>query len=139
MDPTKICDNLLSYIKQSNLNFSLSETPFSVSICLRKTFIKDRNGVTLSPIAGMPFSGHFGEVIDENQALKAAITHHEKEQDSLKDAMHELDIKLQKAKVEIEEISFNNNQLMKTKDMNDNYLGTKEAEVNEMKVLTKKL
>ena len=47
MDPIKTCDRLLNCIKNSNLNFHLIETPFSLSISVRKSFIKDKNGVLL--------------------------------------------------------------------------------------------
>ena len=44
MDANQTCDILLSLVKKSNLNFSLSESPFSVSLTIKKTFIKDKNG-----------------------------------------------------------------------------------------------
>ena len=44
MDASETSDWILSLIKKSNLNFSLSESPFSVSINIKKTFIKDKNG-----------------------------------------------------------------------------------------------
>ena len=44
MDPVRTCDVLLSYLKLSNLNFHLTESPFSASIEIRKTFVKDKNG-----------------------------------------------------------------------------------------------
>ena len=38
-----MCENLLSTIRSSGLNFILSETPFSVNIVLKKTFIYRKN------------------------------------------------------------------------------------------------
>ena len=40
MDPVSTCDSVISIIKKSGLNFKIEETPFSVSISIRKTFIK---------------------------------------------------------------------------------------------------
>ena len=48
MDASQTSDLILSIIKKSNLNFSLSESPFSVSIQIKKTFIKDKDGSTRS-------------------------------------------------------------------------------------------
>ena len=46
MDANQTCDILINLVKKSNLNFSLSESPFSVSVTIKKTFIKDKNGVS---------------------------------------------------------------------------------------------
>ena len=48
MDAYEISDFILSVIKKSNLNFSLSESPFSVSIDIKKTFITNKDGSTRS-------------------------------------------------------------------------------------------
>ena len=40
MDAKTICDELLSNIKSSGLNFVLTETPFSVKIEIKKTFFR---------------------------------------------------------------------------------------------------
>ena len=44
-----ICENLVTQIKRSNLNFILSETPYSVNISLRKRFLKEINPNNSSP------------------------------------------------------------------------------------------
>ena len=44
MDPVRTCDLLITFLKQSNLNFYLVESPFSASIEIRKTFITDKDG-----------------------------------------------------------------------------------------------
>ena len=48
MDPNQTCEFLLNQIKASNLNYTLEETPFSVTLSLKKTFIKDKNGFVRS-------------------------------------------------------------------------------------------
>ena len=45
MDPNQTFDVILTQMKRSNLNFSLVETPFGVKINIKKTFIRDQNGV----------------------------------------------------------------------------------------------
>ena len=42
-------DDLLAQIQASNLNFHLQLSPFSASISLKKSFIKDKFGNTLLP------------------------------------------------------------------------------------------
>ena len=49
MDANHIANLILSSIKKSNLNFYIQESPFSLSINLRKTFIKNKNGNPLLP------------------------------------------------------------------------------------------
>ena len=44
MDPNKTSELLLSLIRKSQLNFVIEESPYSVSINLRKTFIQSRSG-----------------------------------------------------------------------------------------------
>ena len=50
MDPSEICEELLSFVRRSNLNFSISESPFGVSIKIKKTYFKDLNGVERLPV-----------------------------------------------------------------------------------------
>ena len=47
MDAKTVCENLLSTIRSSGLNFVLSETPFSLNIVLKKTFISSKNALKL--------------------------------------------------------------------------------------------
>ena len=44
MDAKETCDSVLTYIKKSNLNWNIVESPFSVTITLRKSFIKNKDG-----------------------------------------------------------------------------------------------
>ena len=45
MDADQTCELIISFVRKSNLNFSLIETPFSVSIEIKKAFIKNKNGL----------------------------------------------------------------------------------------------
>ena len=69
MDPVKACDLVLFYIKQSILNFHIVESPFSASIKIRKTFIKDKTGIYRT--SGFP---HFtsSEVFKEEKMVLEA-------------------------------------------------------------------
>ena len=64
MDPVATCDLLLSYLKLSNLNFHLAESPFSAYIEIRKTFIMDKSGSYKTSC--LPAS-----IIDEKKILEA--------------------------------------------------------------------
>ena len=62
MDAKIVCENLLSAIRSSGLNFVLSETPFSVNIVIKKTFISSRNDSKLQtskvPAKHLAFDQH---------------------------------------------------------------------------------
>ena len=45
MDAIQTSELLLTLIRESNLNFSIIESPFSLSVNLKKTYIRDKNGV----------------------------------------------------------------------------------------------
>ena len=70
MDPNQTCEILLSNLKQSNLNFSIAESPFAVTINLKKTFIKDQNGVSQS--SGL--SDQNPQLIGENFSLRNILS-----------------------------------------------------------------
>ena len=44
MDASQTCDVLLTHLKMSNLNWNLVESPFSVTISVKKSFFKDKSG-----------------------------------------------------------------------------------------------
>ena len=44
MNPNYAADAIISSVKKSNLNFYIQETPFSLFINLRKTFINNKSG-----------------------------------------------------------------------------------------------
>ena len=60
VDPTMVAkksfDNILEHIQSSNLNFQLQVSPFSATIFLKKSPIKDRNGNPLLPFKTSPSS-----------------------------------------------------------------------------------
>ena len=60
-----VFDKILEQIQASNLNFQLRLSPFSASISLKKSFIRDKSGYILLPTTGpMPANS-----ISENDEL----------------------------------------------------------------------
>ena len=59
MDASHVTDIIVSLVKKSKLNFHITESPFSLLINLRKTFIKDKNGNSLVPLSDI-----FGNVVN---------------------------------------------------------------------------
>ena len=87
MDPVTACDLLISYLKKSNLNFQIVETPFAARIEIRKTFIKDKTGISrTSDLAHdnsselfeeekKPFVANQDALVKENESLQNQILH----------------------------------------------------------------
>ena len=67
LNPSDACDVLLSYVKRSNLNFQISESPFSVNVEIKKSFITNKNGVERSA----SFDDNSDTLKHENQLLIA--------------------------------------------------------------------
>ena len=111
MNPNQTCEVLLSQIKNSNLNFNLSETPFSASVCIRKSFIRDLNGTIRAANIGVS-TLHDSRLLDENRILenenkrlKEVLAKKEAEFETLSGReclIQELDFKLQKCQGELE-------------------------------------
>ena len=89
MAAAEVTENLLLTIRKSPLNFFISETPYSVQICLRKRFRKDavHSGISL---AESPVIENYIEVIKnmekEIEVLKSENDSLEKENGLLRNA-----------------------------------------------------
>ena len=105
MDASYTCDMIISQIKSSNLNYCLKESPFSVDVSIKKTFIKDKNGNTkLGPKEMELFYKKIDRnLVTENEALKEDIQYLANEA-ALENALDNLGLKLDKAKLEIGEL-----------------------------------
>ena len=80
--------SIISVIQLSNLNFSLQITPFSAYITLKKSVIKDENGVQAVPLPPILFllqQAHqsVAQHREENEQLKLKIDVVEKDEDTL--------------------------------------------------------
>ena len=71
MDASQTSDFILSFIRKSNLNFSLTEFPFYVSIMLKKSFIKNKDGSSRSPT----LENNSNNFEDSQQVLKNSHQH----------------------------------------------------------------
>ena len=68
MDPAQTCELLLNSLKQSNLNFQLVESPFSVSIQIKKSFIREQNGAVRSSCLGL--APNLNKIKEEKETLE---------------------------------------------------------------------
>ena len=102
LNPSDACDVLLSYVKRSNLNFQISESPFSVNIEIKKSFIRNKNGVERS--------ASFDDISDtlkhENQllialncALKISLAQKDEEKSAFREKIKELETALYSAAI----------------------------------------
>ena len=85
MDANNVADAIVSSVKKSNLNFYLQESPFSININIRKTFVKNKDGHTLQP----PPNDTAGVAIEEKLEIE-----------KLKKEKSNLSMKLEKAKAD---------------------------------------
>ena len=70
MDASQTCDQVLQFLKSSKLNYFLSESAFSVSIEIKKTFITNKDGSLRSPNFGHLESDHINALKNENALLR---------------------------------------------------------------------
>ena len=119
MDAKQTSETILSYIKKSNLNYFAQESPFSVTINIRKTFIKDQDGILLSPeedFTDIKYLNAENEFLkNDNYTLKSTLIHCNTEKDALEKALHEMSIKPEKSKIELSETFAKTQQISKVK------------------------
>ena len=143
MDAFKICDLLLSHVKSSNLNYSLQESPFSIHLSIKKSFIKDRNGDYLPGciINNSLESSLYSEkkLVGENEALKEHLENYKSEKAEFNKDIHNLSIKLEKAKSEVSDLLSKNKTIVKEREALDNKLKEKDNETLKLKNVTLKL
>ena len=112
MDPNQTCEMILSYLKRSNLNFSLNESPFGVKIVIKKSFIKDMNGI--SRTSGI--SQQNIQLLEQNNTLRNIVSDQFNEIVNYQHAVHGLSLSLEKAKVEITEVLAQKNEIVMAKE-----------------------
>ena len=98
MDMMKTTEVILSFVKKSNLNYQIQESPFSIAINLRKTFVKNRKGDDLQPS-----SDFFVEV--DTLKHKVKVENLEEENVTLRTTLDQLEAELQDAKVALHDMS----------------------------------
>ena len=82
MDATQTLQNLVHQIQISCLNYKIELSPFSATVFLKKSFIKDRNGNPLTPSS--PDDVRLGQIKSENENLIRKVFHQESVIESLK-------------------------------------------------------
>ena len=113
MDPAQTFNHLLDEIKRSNLNYQVIETPFSASIHIKKTFIKDRNGslrtcgvIPYCPVEEKRFNAEKDDLIKKNEYLQAELLKIQNDYEGMKVEVQQFQIKeqiLEKKKADIEQ------------------------------------
>ena len=86
MNANTVAAMIVSTVQKSNLNFYIQESPYSVNINLRKSFIKNKNGATMLPHSS--FIQNNNEVNNASEKLK--VKKLELENCSLNDALRQL-------------------------------------------------
>ena len=103
--PKEVCENLLHQIKTSKLNFQLLETPYSVNICIRKTFLKEfsRDLTTpgLNDSSNIIENANKSDPFEEVEKLKQSLAASEAEKQKCKQVIDILESKLEKAESEL--------------------------------------
>ena len=113
MDANETCNTILNHLKKSNLNWNLVESPFSVTINLKKSFIKDKAGVPLTSRLSCQHGQNTRELKllqSENESLCEMLNHVKKlldnktkEVKNLNDENHDLNSKLSEVSDELHE------------------------------------
>ena len=120
MDAKSTADVIISCVKKSNLNYQIQESPFSLHINLRKTFVRNKNGDELLPSSdifiGVDTLKHkvkIENLEEEKISLRSTVNRLEAELQDSDVAVHEVGIKLEKAKKEVADALFEKNSLLK--------------------------
>ena len=130
MDPNQTCEILLSNLKKSNLNFSLSESPFAVTIDIKKSFIKDHHGV--SRTSGFS-DKNFETATECNNTLKNIICDQTTEIFNYQNALQELSINLEKSKYQLSEVLNEKKQIIVAQETIAKEIAVKDEEISYMK------
>ena len=72
MNASRACDVVIRTLKASCLNFFLQESPFGITINIRKTFIKNQDGKEIYPEQDN-FWCMENHVVDEKQVAKQVV------------------------------------------------------------------
>ena len=112
MDPAEAFNFLLDEIKRSNLNFHVFETPFTASIQIKKSFIKDRDG-TVRTCGVIPYRSDEEKVLvakddllRKNESLQTELVNTQNHYEGLKVEIQQFQISeriFEKKKVDLEE------------------------------------
>ena len=111
MNANQACDIVVATLKSSRLNFFLQESPFSITVNIKKTFIKNQAGSEIYPDVE-DFSCIKCKMSVSNQVVKNTTGEIDDKDCDLKDTIQDLSIKLDKAKIELSEVMTEKNTLL---------------------------
>ena len=121
MNADHTANTIIASIKKSNLNFYIQETPFSIFINLRKSFIKKKGG-------NIPYSvSHTSDTNTDTIEQKVMVENLKQEKSDLedsngkleaelnerRDAFYQLNVELEKANLEQKNLEHENKVLKK--------------------------
>ena len=133
MNAFQVCDSLVSEVKYSNLNYTLQESPFSITISLKKSFIKNKNGEITPSYSSRKFENSCAKtdsnLLAVNEILRQNLKTFEKENIHLEATTYDLSLKLQKAKVEISDLLFNKKALAEAKEFSASKINALESKL----------
>ena len=112
MNANTVAAMIVSTVQKSNLNFYIQESPYSININLRKSFIKNKNGATLLPESSITQNNNKYNNASENLKVEKL----ELENSSLNDALRQLQVKLQEALHEVDKVQKENIALKRNDD-----------------------
>ena len=116
MDASHVADTIVSSVKKSKLNFHITESPFSLLINLRKTFIKDKNGNSLLPHIDIFGNGvNNEEKVEEAEKSRLNVTlgKLDAELKETRGSLREQHLKIEQHKNEITELQMKANKFAK--------------------------
>ena len=90
----QVCENLLFQVKNSQLNFHLSETPYSINLSLRKRFLKES---TRSQALNLSLAIPDAALYKENETLKTLLKEKETEIEAFKGTINIIENKVEHA------------------------------------------
>ena len=110
--------SILNAIQLSNLNFKIERTPCAALITLKKTVLKDKNGVPATP--SPPIIFHLQQAQQdvynlqlENAQLTETVRNWELEAEELNKAYHDVSNELEKAFEDLGKSKIKNNEILK--------------------------
>ena len=131
----KTSDLVLSCIKASNLNYTIQESPFSVLINMRKTFVKDKNGEPFFGENLLDFYAANRKLREENEALESKVNNLEFECEGYVKVIHEQGLIIEKAKNELSETLYKVNENAKIYEKELKKKETEIVNLNETKTM----
>ena len=142
MDAKITCEFLLKQLKSTNLNFILQETPYSVYLTIRKSFIKNLNTNNPSQtfnVSEETLNKKIADLEAENWLLKSNIFGHRSEMTNSEQTIIKLEEKIKTAEIEtiknIQETKKVEKQFHRLEDI----LVEKEKEIMKLRTISKNL